>query len=68
MSFNREYEDCNHCNSRGYFTSYEEDRLYKEIRFVMIHIACPRCEGLGWNTKVDTVETVEVDNTEKKVA
>lgn len=57
MSFKKEYETCNHCDGKGYFTAYEEDRLYKEVRFVMINVACPRCYGLGWNTKeVDTVE------------
>jgi len=56
MSFSKD-ENCNHCNGRGYFTDYEEDRIYEEVRFVMINVACPRCEGLGWNTKeVDTVE------------
>ena len=62
------YESCSHCDGRGYFTGYEEDRLYKEVRFVMINVACSRCEGLGWNTKVETVDRVEVDNKEKKVA
>jgi len=51
------YETCSHCDGKGYFTAFEEDRLYKEVRFVMINVACSRCEGLGWNTKeVDTVE------------
>ena len=62
------YETCSHCDGKGYFTAFEEDRIYKEIRFVMINVACPRCEGLGWDAKVERVDRVEVDNTEKKVA
>ena len=63
-----QHETCSHCDGKGYFTAFEEDRLDKEVRFVMINVACPRCEGLGWNTKVETVDRVEVDNKEKKVA
>ena len=48
-----EYEDCNHCDGRGYF----EEGEYAEFTFVKLTAVCPHCCGLGWNTKeVDTVE------------
>ena len=59
-----EYEDCNYCDSRGYF----EEGEYAEFTFVKLTAVCPHCCGLGWNMKVETVETVEVDNMEKKIA
>ena len=56
-----EYETCSHCDGEGYFTS-------TDFTFKKVNVPCPHCCGLGWNIKVETVETVEVDNMEKKIA
>ncbi len=51
MSFSREYEDCDHCDGEGYFKGFQE------FNFVEVNVPCPRCCGLGWNTKgLDTEE------------
>jgi DnaJ-class molecular chaperone len=53
MSSMREYENCNHCDGRGYF----EEGEYAEFTFVKLTAVCPHCCGLGWNTKgLDTEE------------
>ena len=53
-----EYETCSHCDGEAYFSS-------TDFTFKTINVPCPHCCGLGWNIKV---ETVEVDNMEKKIA